>query len=797
MIKHYLLVALRNLRKDFKFTAINTIGLTTGLTGCILMALYIQHDLSYDEFHTNGDRLVRVIMEYSLGGSVIKGNFTSTKVAPAFKRNFHEIEETVTMANTSRVIRYKDKLFNEKSFAYADSGFFRMFSFELIKGNPKLALSGPNAVIFTESAAKKYFEDEEPVGKTIKVGSSETEYRVTGVMHDCPSNSQIKFDFLGSFVSLDVWQEETYWNANYISYFLLKNPSSIMALQEKIPGFMKKEMASELSGNDYVTFYLELLKDIHLYSEYDGFEPNSSIVYVYITGALAILVLAIACFTFINLSTARSLGRAKEVGVRKASGAQKRQIFWQFIGESALLSLMALTLSIAIAIEILPAFGSLAERQLDVSSIFSPLIIGCMLFILISISFFAGSYPALVLSRLDAVSVLKGVFRNTGSGLWLRESLIVFQFVISTFLVVSTFVIRGQLQYIQNKKLGFEKEHMLVLPLDQKMMDQLHTIKSEFKTNPDVISLSKVSNKPVNIVSGYSMRSAEMAEKSGITVNANVVDEDFIKTIGAQILTGTDFTTQDVTDVMNESQDKKIYHYIINESAAKALGWDPVDAVGKKMFLGEHRPGMVKAVVKDFHFSSLRNPIKPLVLFNERWGGILLVKLSGRNMQETLSFLESKWKSLVPYRPFEYRFLDEDYDLLYNSEIKLGKVVDIFAAAAVWMASLGLFGLCAFAIQQRTKEIGIRKVIGATVMNIAVLISEQFIKLVLIALLISLPIAWIVMAQWLNGFVYRTDIQWWMFAISGLATITIALFTVSLQAIKAATANPVDALKYE
>ena len=798
MIKHYFKTALRNLRKNKAFSFINIIGLTVGLTCCLLMVLYIRHELSYDDFQKNGDRMARVIMEYSEGGSVMKGNFTSTKVAPAFKRNFPEVEQAVRMYKGIRIVHYQDKLFDEKSFMYADSTFFDMFSFNLLKGNPQYALSGPNVVVFTQSAAKKYFGNDDPIGKTIKVGSTETDYQVTGIIEDCPSNSQIKYDFLASFSSLGVTQEDTYWDANYTTYLLLKDKSSIASLQAKIPGFMKKEMATTLSGGDYVNFHLEPFKSIHLHSPYEGFEPNSSITYIYIIGVVALLILAIACFTYVNLSTARSMERAKEVGIRKVSGAYKKQSFWQFIGESMILSLISLVLSLGLAAVLLPSFNHLADRQLSLSSMFSPFIIGLSLMIMLCISLAAGSYPALILSGFQPVKVLKGAFKNTGSGLWLRKTLIIFQFAISAFLIVATFIIQNQLHYIQTKDLGYNKDHIIVLPLDQKMTGILNTIKTEFKTNPDVLSLTKANNEPINIVSGYSMSRADQVGKGGISVNANVVDEDFIKTIGAKIIAGTDFTEQDSKDVLEPTeQDKKKYHYILNESAAKALGWTPEEAIGKKMFLGEQRPGIVKAVVKDFNFSSFHDPIKPLVLFNEPWGGSLLVKLSGKHLPQTLAFLESKWKQLIQHRPFEYRFLDDDYNKLYQSEIRLGKVLNIFATIAILLAALGLFGLSAYSIQQRTKEIGIRKVLGASVPNVITLLSKDFLSLVIVASIIAFPIAWWVMHQWLQDFVYRVSIGWWIFLIAGIIAIIITLLTVSFLAIKAAVANPVKSLRTE
>jgi putative ABC transport system permease protein len=795
MIKHYLAIAWRNLRKNKIFSIINIVGLAVGLTCCLLMTLYVKHELSYDDFEKKGDRIVRVIMEYGFGGSVQKGNFTSTKVATAFKRNFPEIESAVRMGEYQRAVRYEDKLFNEKKFMYADSSFFDLFSFRLLSGNAKEALSGTNKVILTEATSKKYFGNSDPIGKTIKVGSQEDDYLVTGIIQDCPSNSQIKFDFLASFSTLAANQEETYFDANYTTYLLLKDKNAITSLQAKIPAFMKKE-TSDFKGNDYITFGLEPMKTIHLHSEYGGFEPNNSINYIYIVSGVAFLMLLIACFTYINLSTARAMERAKEVGIRKVAGALRTQIFWQFISESFIVTISALVLSVSIALLVLPAFNRLAERNLNIGSLFSPFFIAFSIVILSCISLLAGSYPALIFTRFQPIRVLKGAFKNTGSGLWLRKSLIVFQFAISVFLIVATFIIQNQLHYIQTKDIGFNREHVLVLPMDNKIQEKMELIKTVFKSNPGIVHVSKAASDPVNIISGYTMRKGDSPEGTGVSVNANPVDEEFISTTGIHLITGSDFTTQDVKDALNPNEKERYYHFILNESAAKQLGWTPQEAIGKKMFL-MNRPGEVKAVVHDFNFASFHDPIKPLVLFNDEWSNTMLVKVSGNNIPATISFLQSKWKELVPHRPCEYHFLDEDFDKLYSSELRLGRVLNIFTAIAILLACLGLFGLSAYAIQQRTKEIGIRKVLGATISNVITLLSKDFIGLVIVAMLIAFPVAGWLMHKWLEDFVYRISISWWMFAIAALIALLITIGTISFQAVKAAFSNPVKSLRTE
>jgi len=478
-------------------------------------------------------------------------------------------------------------------------------------------------------------------------------------------------------------------------------------------------------------------------------------------------------------------------------GAGKRQLFWQFIGESLILCLLALVLSIVIAILILPSFNQFAEKQLQVQGLLSLPFILFTLLIVISVSFLAGSYPALMLTNFQPVKVLKGAFKNTGSGQSLRKSLIVFQFAISVFLIASTLVMQKQLYYIQNKKLGYEREHVLVLPMDGKMAESITLIKEEFKKDPGVINVSYCVRSPVEGGGGYNMRSATMPDNEEISVRANPVDQDYVKTTGMELVAGEDLTEQDIKDISGDNQDKKLYHFILNESAARKLGWSPQEAVGKKMFLDNSRPGFVKGVVKDFHFESLHNAIAPYVLFPEFRGREILVKLSGSHLPQTISFIESKWKRLVPYRPFEYRFMEDDYTKLYNGEIRLGSIMNLFASVAIVLACLGLFGLSAYSTKQRVKEIGIRKILGATVSNIVMALSKDFIILSLVAILIAVPLAWWAMAKWMQGFIYRAETGWSIYLIAGAIAIFLAFATVSIHAIKAAISNPVKSLRTE
>jgi putative ABC transport system permease protein len=793
MFKNYLKIAWRSIRKNKISSVINITGLTIGLTCCLLIALYIRHELSYDKFQVKGDRIARVIMEYKIGNDGKAGTFTSTKVFPEFKRQFPEVISGVRMSQTSRVTKYGEKLFNEKRFLFADSTFFDVFSFRLIKGMPGQVLNAPKTIVLTEDAARKYFGNDDPVGKILKTGSDATDFLVTGVMENCPSNSQLKFDMVASFSSLGQAQELTWWNANFTTYLLLKDPASFESLSRKIPPFMKKEFANEPSVS--LNYHLEPYTSVHLHSPHDGFEPNNNIVYIYVLAGIALLILAIACFTYINLSTARSMERAREVGIRKVVGAVRKQIFWQFIGESVLITCIALLLSIGTAILVLPWFNTLADKNLSAFDVIQPAVLLTGLGIITVISLLAGSYPALILSGFQPVKVLKGAFKNSNSGLWLRKSLTVFQFAISVFLIIATFTIQHQLNFIRNKKLGYDRDQVLVLPTDSKILKSIDLLKIELKKNGHVRHIAMAYNTPNHIQGGYSMKNNMMVNAENMGVTANPVDQDFIKTTGLELIAGSDYSLQDMKDIANEDQSKNVYQFIINESAAAALGWKPQEAIGKKMSLGDDRPGFVKGVIKDFHFESLHNTIKPLVLFPGDWFSVIMVKLDGRDIAHTIADIGNTWKELVPHRPFEYHFLDEDFNKMYMSEMKMGQILNVFAGMAVLLACLGLFGLSSYTAQQRIKEIGIRKVLGASLPQLATILSRDFIKLAFIAFLLAAPLAWLAMSDWLQNFNYRVSLSWWIFLLAGSLSLLIALLTVSIQAIKVALQNPVKNLK--
>jgi putative ABC transport system permease protein len=731
-------LAWRSLKKNKLYAFINILGLTVGIASCLLIGIYIQHELSYDRFHVNADRIVRATMEYK-HDVVRRAAVTGTKPGPQFKRNFPEVKDFVRTFKYPRVVGYNNQLFEEKNFLYADPSFFKVFSFNLIKGDVGTALNAPDKMVITQNTAKKYFGGQEAIGKVLKVG--EKNFTVSGVVDIVPSNSQIQFDFIVPFsLYMDMNGPEQWWTANNITYLLLNNKDEIAPLQKRVADYMKTVSQGELKmGNgQYLTYNLQPLTSVHLHSDLPNeIEPTGSITYIYIMLAVALLILTIACVNYVNLAIAQSSGRGAEIGVRKVLGAAKSELFTQFIGESVFTAGIAAALAIGVAMLILPLFNQISGKQLQVNVLFDPVIIICLIILSIVIGFAAGAYPALLLSNAKLVKVLKSGFSFT-SGQSVRKSLIVFQFVISIFLIISTIVILQQLSYIRNKDLGYNKSNIMVLPVDNTMRPQLDALKKEISAIPNVQSTAAAYDEPINV--GWS-DGINTNDNKNISVNAIPVDEDFIKTMQLKVVAGNDYTHADVLQIDTTNQGKNHrYSFILNESAVKALGWTPERAVGKQISKGD--PGIIKGVVKDFNFKSFHDPITPLVLFLDKdMPHALFVRINGSNVQATINEIGKIWKSRIIHRPFDYRFLDDDYDALYRTEQRTAGVFTTFSILAIVLACLGLFAITAFAVVQRTKEIGIRKVLGANVANIILLISKDFLKLVIMATIIASPIA--------------------------------------------------------
>jgi len=645
----------------------------------------------------------------------------------------------------------------------------------------------------------KYFGKEDAMGKSLKVSSSDN-YTVTGIAEDPPENSQIRFDFVASFNSLDESRTEDWWSANDITYLLLNNPTSFTRLQEQISAFMKSPQVrkqAQVTGNDYLTYHLEPLKKVHLYSPLAGFEPNGNITYIYVLGLIALLILAIACVNYTNLSTAQSSSRNGEISIRKVMGARRWQIFGQYLGESAMLSGIALLFAVLLCMELLPLFNRLSDKSLSISLLLHPVPLIFLFGLGISVCLLSGAYPAFILSGAKLINLLKNGFRFSSTSGSLRKVLIVFQFVISVFLVISTIVILQQLSFIRNKNLGYEKEHVLVLPVDPRMHRDYDAIKTSIGLYPQILSVGGAYESPTHVQWGDGIQVDNGSRKKELTVTCLPSDLDLVKTLRMQIIAGSDFSPADLLR-MDTSFNYKNYHYtfILNEAAVKAIGWKPEEAIGKTIIKGA--PGTVKAVIKDFNFSSLHEAISPLVLFlDTQYIHQMFVRISGKDIPGTLTYLQTLWKERVPYRPFEYHFLDEDYNALYKVETRAGQLFTVFSGIAIFLACMGLFALAAFTTLQRTKEIGIRKVLGASLLNITGLLSKDFLKLVFIAAILAIPLAWWAGHDWLEDFAYRIEIRWWVFLLSTGLALLIALLTISFHAIRAAIANPAASLRSE
>jgi len=797
MIKNYFKIAFRRLQKSKLFTLINIIGLTIGIASCLLISLFIINELGYDRFNKNADRIVRITMQYGEGGKQ-KVAVTGTKAGPQLKRTFPQVEAFVRMYNSAPIVKYGEAFFRENNFLYADSSVLKIFSFPLLQGNAQTALNAPHQVLITPKTAAKYFGNTNPIGKTLRVGDSE-DYTVTGIVADAPENSQIKYDFIASFTSMEESKSEQWWTANYTTYLLLKQKNDLKGFQQQLNTYMRgiSKTELELDNNTPLLYNLELLLRVHLYSTLGGFEPNGSITTISILGVIALLILIIACINYTNLATVQSSTRSAEIGIRKVLGAERSQLFGQFIGESFLLTFLSLIIAVSLAILFLPYFNQLTGKTLSFLLLLQPIPVFILIVSCIIIALASGAYPALILSNARLIHILKSGLRLTSSGGFFRQSLIVFQFMVSVCLIIATIVILQQLNFIRNKDLGYNKEHIIVLPTSKQIRQNYEAIKTEIGRLPEVISVSGANATPTFVKWGDGISTGTGNNKVSIDITALSSDLDFIKTMNMKIIAGSDYTPADLQlgDTTGNYKNFK-YSFILNETAVKALGWTPEQAIGKTV--NKNAPGVVKAVVKDFHFASLHEPVGPLMLFLDRqFTNYYFIKVSGKNIPSTIQSLQHLWKQRVPAKPFEYRFLDDDYNKLYISEQKLAKVFSTFSILAILLACLGLFGLAAFSTMQRTKEISIRKVLGASVGSLVTLVSKDFLKLIIIAILIASPLAYFTMQNWLQDFAYRIHISWWTFALAGLLAIIIALLTVSFQAIKAALANPVKSLRSE
>ncbi len=767
-------------------------GLTVGMTACFLIFLYVRFELTYDAFNSKADRIYRVVTDLKTPSETIKTSGPSWAVPPNIKDAFPEVEAFVRLTNADMLVRKGDMKFQEDEALFADSAFFQVFDFKLLKGNPKTALSEIMTVVLSQTAARKYFGDEDPMGKTLLFTAKGEPATVTGLMKDMPQNAQFRTDMLISMSTLtkkfNNQLDEQWTNYGSSAYLLLKPGTQAKALQAKFPDFLEKRNGSEMKqAQMFPTLILEPLKEVYLYSTRGGSTGNINNVYIF--SIIAIFILLIACINFINLTTARSTERAKEVGIRKMAGAGKPQLIRQFIGESVIICGIALLLTLGLAALLLPLFNQLAGKQVSEGIFSNWQYIGLLALAAIAIGLLAGSYPALVLSSFRPVVVLKGRFATGVKGILLRKGLVVAQFSISIALIIGTIIVYRQMNYMRSRDLGFNKDQTLVIDTGNDPAKE--AFKQALTTIPAVKSVSLSSSVPG---SGNNGAYSEIENSKGDLQIANLdlyfVDFDYIKQYEMKIVAGRAFAREFMTDTTQAM--------ILNETAVRLFGYSsPQQAIGRR-FKQWGREGNIIGVVKDFHFRSLQQDIKPLTMRIEPGGSQLVsIKMGMTNVPATLATIETKWKALVPNRPFSYQFLDELFDKQYRAEERFGKLFFNFAVLAIFISCLGLLGLAAYSTMQRTKEIGVRKVMGASVTSIVNLLSKDFLKLVIISFFIAAPAAWYFMHKWLEGFAYNTPIAWWIFALAGIMALVIALFTISFQAIRAALVNPVKSLKSE
>jgi putative ABC transport system permease protein len=808
MIKNYLKVALRNLWKSRSFTALNVAGLAAGLGVCLLIVLYVRDELSYDRHYKNADCIYRLDAELSFNNTLFNSATSPKPLAVQLVKDYPQIENMVRISyfNSSADIMLKKGALwvQDHHLAYADSTFFRVFTIPMIAGDPMTALDEPHSIVIDESAAKRYFNSTDVVGKTLEF-NDKTLCKVTGVMEDMPRQSSFHFSFIRPL--RDSWMGDEYkWINNPVQSFILVRPGTTKTLLQKdidatVNTHVTPELESELhisaqtmkqQGN-YFRYHLTPLTDIHLHSDKSyEFEAGGNSSYIYIFSFIAILILVIACVNFMNLSTARSANRAKEVGIRKVVGSTRTNLITQFLTESLLLSFFSMLLALGFALLLLPIFNTLSGKELHAAILFSPRFLALLTALVFLVGCLAGSYPAFYLSSFQPIKVLKGSIATGFKSSWLRSSLVVFQFFISIGLIVGTLVIYRQLNYIRNREIGFDRDQVLVVHNSASTGDAIKTFRKELVQLPGVAGATLASDLPTQ-GNGYNQtgwfRNAAMDAKAAIILTTLEIDAQYVPTLGMQLVKGRNFSPDFPTDSMG---------ILVNEAAVQLLGWK--DPMSQKLYNTHDNkavPFHIVGVLKDFNFSSMHEKIGPVVMRLRDYRNTMAVRLRPGDIYSRVHEIETKWKGLFPGLPFSYTFMDNDFNNLYHAEEQTGQVFLTFAVFAILIACLGLFGLVTYAAEQRTREIGIRKVLGASATTLMTLLSKDFLKLVLIASLIAFPVAWWAMNQWLQSFAYRIGISWWVFAVAGVAAILIALVTVSIQTIRAAVANPVKSLRSE
>jgi len=809
MFRNYLKVAFRNLWKNKGYSAINIFGLAVGLATCLLILLFVWDEFSFDRFHEKADRIYRIDSDIKFGGSAMRIAVSSDPMGATLKKDYPQVEQytRIYASSGAKLLKKDDAYINEEKIAYADSTFFDVFSFPLISGNPKTALNDPNTAVVSESAAIKYFGTTQAVGKVIET-NDKVNYKVTAVMRDMPKNSHFIFDVLLSMDNVR-YDFGNYLSHNFHTYIVLKkgaDPADFKRIFKEVldkyvlpqaRAFMPvKSMEEFESTGNYLRYSLMPMTDIHLRSDkFPELAVNGSEQNVFIFSAVAFFILLIACINFMNLSTARSANRAKEVGIRKVLGTERSTLIRQFLTESTLVAFISLLIALLITLFILPFFNDLSGKSLTIQSLFQPGFLPILLLLPIVVGFLAGSYPAFYLSSFQPITVLKGKLAGGFRKSSFRSGLVVVQFTATIFLIIATIVVYSQLSYIQNRKLGFSKDQVLMVDNAYVLGNQADAFKQEILKLSGVQMGTLSAFLPVSSSSRsdntYS-KEAVMDPASGLNMQTWEIDHDYLKTLGMELVRGRNFSKEFGTDSSA---------IIINETTAKILGYP--DPIGKNIYYstdgsgGSVAPLQIIGVVKNFNFESLHHNVGPLCFRLGKSTGIASFKVSTKNVRELVTKVEATWKKMAPGMPFSYRFLDDAFDNMYRAEQRMGKLALGFSILAIVVACMGLFGLATYAAEQRIKEIGIRKVLGASVSGIVEMLSVDFIKLVLVSALIAFPIAWWAMDKWLTNFAYRIDIKWWVFLVAAAISIFIALVTTSFQAIRAALMNPVKSLRTE
>lgn len=805
MIRNYLKIALRNLGNHKLYTALNILGLSIGVASCLLILLYVYHELSYDTFNAKANRIYRVGLNGKIADQEIFTTNTTPPLAFTAVDEFPEVENAtrIYVYQDQQVIRYGETVISEDDIFFADSTFFDIFSFKLLEGDAKTALTEPNSLVLPEDIARKYFGNEPALGKTLLVGNEKTPHTITGVLEELPDNAHFHFNMLRSMSTLPYSREEGWFSNSFMTYLLLHEGASAEALAAKLPGLVEKYVGPEIQqfmgisleefakqGNKY-GYFLQPLLDIHLHSDLsDEIEPNGDITYIYVFTAIAFFIILLACINFMNLATARSANRAKEVGVRKTLGSMRANLVRQFLTESVLLSLIATVLALLAALLLLSPFNTMAGKEISSGLFLEPWFMLSLLALMLLVGIVAGSYPAFYLSSFRPVEVLKGKLKAGMKSSGIRNVLVVFQFFISITLIICTLLVYQQLEYTRTKNLGFEKENVVVVKGTWRLAEGTQkALQQELIAQSQVVNASLSNNVPPGVNNTTIFR--KKGTEEDILISTYNVDHEHLPTMQIELVQGRNFSREFPTDTTA---------ILLNEAAVREFGFENPLNEEVLYFGGEYaqmQSYKVVGVIKDFNYESLRNSIRPLALMLTTNGSNLSVRIAAGDVRPTLDLIERSWNKFAPDEPFQYSFLDEDYDALFRAEQRLGVVFSVFTGLAILVACLGLLGLAAFMAEQRTKEIGIRKVMGASVTSVILLLSKDFTKLVIIAFVMAIPLAYFIMDWWLEGFAFRISIGPGIFIIAGLAALFIAWITVSWQSARAASANPVRSLRSE